>query len=72
MYRQCKLETIEGSRSYTCWLPLKYAVKGKRLIVEPMVHTTWIVKMVYREALTGKQIKMYSSQYKTHRNITDV
>jgi len=72
MYKQCKLETVEGFRNYTCWLPLKYATKDKRLIIEPMVHTIWIVKTVYREVLTGKQIKMYSSQYKAHRKVTDV
>lgn len=72
IYKQCQLEADEGQLRYQCWLPLKYAVKGKKVRITQYPHTLWDVAEVYVMIMQEEQLKFLGESHRYHRQVTDI
>ena len=71
--KQCELSV--GWKSYTVWLPEKFAVNGKVLIIDNDMtgcKETWTVTEVYSKSLPYSYLNERSQDYKKTREASDI
>ena len=71
--RQCLLEI--GWTTKTVWLPSKFAVQGKRLIIDDDItgnKEEWIVYEVYNPELPYSYVNERSQDHKRTRKASDI
>ena len=77
-YKQCRLSlnTKDGVKKITSWLPLQFAKKGRILKLKNSEtgkwETGWEVKKVYSLRLKEQEVKTQAEAYKHQREVSNI
>ena len=72
MCQQCKL--VNGSMHKTTWIPSKFAVKGKSVVIDDPngPREQWMIEEVFNTILPYSEVNERSQDYKRTREASDI